>query len=158
MKTVLLTTLLCSALLVSACSPEKEVDEMEENMMEEEMMDKEDMEERVQKQEIPAANTPPPVAECGTKNAHCESTDDCCGSMGLECQQVRTSDGGFGKRCLPVEVMVCRSDCIDGVWGEKRSCKKMVAPSDMVSCESFVGDPCKESVNNHRNDRECTDT
>ena len=106
--------------------------------------------------------TPPSTdtmaAECGEKNTVCETSDDCCGAKGLECQDVRTSDGGFGKRCLPVEVMVCRSDCTDGVWGEKRNCKMMVPSTDMVRCEEFIGDDCKISVNDARNDRECQDT
>jgi len=98
------------------------------------------------------------MAECGEKNSECETSNDCCGAKGLECQDVRTSDGGFGKRCLPVEVMVCRSDCTDGTWGEKRNCKKMVASKDMIRCEEFIGDECKTSVNDQRNDRECQDT
>lgn len=106
---------------------------------------------------VPPAFPAKEVATCGEKNASCDSSDDCCGSMGLECQQVQTSSG-LAKRCLPVEVMVCRSDCKNGVWGEKRSCKPMVAPKDMPKCQDFVGDSCVEGVNNHRNDRECTDT
>src|SRR3989338_8667970 len=56
------------------------------------------------------------TATCGEKNDDCVTSEDCCGNMGLECQQVRTSTGGFDKRCLPVEVMICKSDCgNDGV-------------------------------------------
>ncbi len=106
-------------------------------------------------------NLPPPAAptaECGAKNSVCETSTDCCGNLGLECQDVRTSDGGFGKRCLPVEVQVCRSDCDGTTWGEPRNCKAMVAPDTMAECESFVGTGCKESVHPDRNTRECWDT
>lgn len=99
-----------------------------------------------------------PTADCGVKNTVCNTSDDCCGSMGLECQEVRTSDGGFAKRCLPVEVNICKSDCKGGVWDDARGCRFGVAPKDMVRCESIVGESCKTSTSDHRNTRECTDT
>lgn len=99
-----------------------------------------------------------PTADCGEKNSVCNTSDDCCGNMGLECQDVRTSDGGFGKRCLPVEVQVCRSECVNGKWAKPTNCKALVAPDSMVECESFVGDDCKISVSADRNNRECWDT
>ncbi len=99
-----------------------------------------------------------PGETCGQRNAVCETSDDCCGKMGLECQEVRTSDGGFGKRCLPVEVMVCKSDCESDLWSAPRACKKAVPPKDMARCPDFVGTECKTSVHEARNTRECTDT
>lgn len=95
---------------------------------------------------------------CGKKNADCESSDDCCGNMGLECQQVRTTSGGFDWRCMPVEVMICKSECEGSVWGKQKGCKKAVAPLDMPRCQDFVGTECKTSVHEARNSRECTDT
>ena len=100
----------------------------------------------------------PPTASCGEKNAVCETGDDCCGNMGLACQDVRTSDGGFGKRCLPVEVQVCRSECVNGTWAEPTNCKALVAPDTMIECESFVGENCTIGVNADRNNRECWNT
>lgn len=96
--------------------------------------------------------------ECGQKNSECSTSDDCCGNLGLTCQDVRTSTGGFGKRCLPVEVQICRSDCVNGVWAAPRGCRAGVAPEAMQQCETFVGEECKESVNANRNDRECWNT
>ena len=136
-----------SALLFAGCAPTAEAPTEDDPTMEDSAVE----------QQIPPSPSEV-MAECGDKNTVCETSDDCCGAKGLECQDVRTSDGGFGKRCLPVEVMVCRSDCTDGVWGEKRNCKKMVASKDMIRCEEFIGDDCKASVNTERNDRECQDT
>ena len=99
------------------------------------------------------------AATCGEKNDDCVTSEDCCGNMGLECQQVRTSTGGFGNRCMPVEVMICKSDCgSDGVWAKQVGCRKAVAPKDMPRCQDFVGTECKTSVHEDRNSRECTDT
>lgn len=108
-------------------------------------------------QELPPPPVPPEPS-CGAKNSVCESSDDCCGNLGLECQDVRTSDGGRSKRCLPVEVRICRSDCENGTWQSQRSCRDGVAPSDMQRCETFVGSECKTSANEHRNTKECWDT
>ena len=106
-----------------------------------------------------AATAPAPAETCGQKNAECATQDDCCGNMGLECKEVRTSTGDRSKRCLPVEVMVCKSDCgEDGLWGAPRACKTAVAPKDMPRCQDFVGTDCKASVHEARNSRECTDT
>lgn len=151
---LLLSVLACSMLFAGCASKDTDTTPDEDEMMDE-MNDEKKDNNAATAPVVPSAEKP--VATCGEKNAACESSDDCCGAKGLECQPVQTSSG-LSNRCLPVEVMVCRSDCTDGVWGEKRSCKSMVAPKDMPRCQDFVGDSCVTSVNDHRNDRECTDT
>ncbi|PIR54142.1 hypothetical protein COU75_02405 [Candidatus Peregrinibacteria bacterium CG10_big_fil_rev_8_21_14_0_10_42_8] len=146
---LLLSVLTCSILFAGCASNDTDTTLDEDEMMDD-MNDDMNDENTVN---VPAK----PVATCGEKNAECGTSDDCCGAMGLECQPVQTSSG-LSKRCLPVEVMVCRSDCTNGVWGQKRSCKLMVASKDMIKCQDFIGDSCVTSVNDHRNDRECTDT
>ena len=148
-KKLVLLSVLSFSMLVAGCSSveapsdEEDVDEM--------------VEVTVPVPAVPPAAPVQEVATCGEKNAECDTSDDCCGNMGLECKPVQTSSG-LSKRCLPVEVMVCRSDCAGGVWGKMQSCKPMVAPKNMPKCQDFIGDSCVTSVNNHRNDRECTDT
>lgn len=125
-------------------------------MMEEDAMENDSVD--AMKKSVPAVPTTSPTASCGEKNAVCDTSDDCCGAMGLECTEVRTSDGGFGKRCLPVEVMICKTDCTNGTWGNARACRKGVAPKGMTRCDAMTGEACKASVHEDRNTQECVKT
>ncbi|MCA9333606.1 hypothetical protein KC963_01005 [Candidatus Saccharibacteria bacterium] len=152
---IALALIIVFAIVNRASAPsEGEVSDEADTMMEESGMMKDD---GATMEKLPPPPTPP-TASCGEKNSVCETNDDCCGNMGLECQDVRTATGGFGKRCLPVEVLVCRSECVNGKWAKQTNCKALVAPDSMVSCESFVGTDCKTSVSADRNNRECWDT
>lgn len=145
MNTPLLTPLLTLLLLLTACG------HVSDNSVE--VPVEESASSSVAK---PVPNTPP-VADCGQKNAECASSDDCCGSAGLTCQEVRTSDGGFGKRCLPVEQMVCKTDCKDGVWSGTRACKTTVPPAGYTRCEDMVGESCNADGEG-RMSSECIDS
>lgn len=145
------------SLLLTGCSTPPADDAMmdndEEMMMEDEGMIKEDT---MMKNDDAMMEDGQAMA-CKTKNEACESSSDCCGSMGLECQEVNTSSG-LAKRCMPAEVLICKSDCTDGTWSKPRGCRTAVAPKDMMRCESFVGDTCNPGNTGSRTTRECADT
>lgn len=108
---------------------------------------------------VPPRTQLPAEPACGVKNTSCETSSDCCTGRGLECTEVRVSDGSLAKRCLPGEqILVCNVECSDNNWSEPVRCQLQVPPNNVPRCERITGTTCRESVNADRNVRICTDS